>query len=81
MREKIDKMFELIDSTVKSVRRISSELPPGLLDDFGLSAAMEWQSKEFGERTGIERDFSSDPENIVLEQDRSVAILGFGGQR
>ena len=75
LREKIDKMSELIDSTVKSVRRISSELRPGLLDDFGLSAAMEWQSKEFGERTGLECEFASDPENIVLDQDRSVAIF------
>ena len=51
------------------------ELRPGILDDFGISAAMEWQSKEFRERTGIRCDFLSEPENIVLDPDRSVAIF------
>jgi signal transduction histidine kinase len=68
-------MSKLIDTTVQSVRRISSELRPGILDDFGLSAAMEWQSKEFKDRTGIQCDFISEPENIVLDPDRSVAIF------
>ena len=68
-------MSRLIDTTIKSVRRISSELRPGLLDDFGLSAAMDWQAREFGERTGIRCFFHSDPETIVLDPDRSVALF------
>lgn len=75
LRDKISKMSKLIDTTVQSVRRISSELRPGILDDFGLSAAMEWQSKEFKDRTGIQCDFISEPESIVLDPDRSVAIF------
>jgi len=75
LHDKIDKMGKLIDTTIHSVRRISSELRPGILDDFGLSAAMEWQSKEFRNRTGIACEFISDPESIVLDSDRSVAIF------
>lgn len=75
LRDKIKKMNTLIDTTIRSVRRISSELRPGILDDFGLSAAMEWQAKEFTDRSGIRCDFLSEPESIVLDPDRSVAIF------
>src|SRR5690606_22384338 len=34
--ERITTMIALIDETVKTVRRISSELRPGILDDLGL---------------------------------------------
>ena len=46
-------MIALIDETVKTVRRISSELRPGILDDLGLIPALEWQCQEFEKRTGI----------------------------
>ncbi len=51
--DKTKRMSDLIDMTIYAVRRISSELRPGLLDDLGLQAAMEWQVKEFVKRTGI----------------------------
>jgi len=35
------------------VRRIAAELRPGVLDDLGLAAAVEWQASEFQKRTGI----------------------------
>ena len=44
---------KLVDSTTKSVQRIASELRPGILDDFGLAAALEWQVEDFQLRTGI----------------------------
>jgi PAS domain S-box-containing protein len=68
-------MSNLIDVTVHAVQRISSELRPGLLDNLGLSAAVEWQAREFEERTGILFDVDIDPEEIVLDQDRSTAIF------
>ena len=75
LKDKITSMSGLIDMTIKSVRRISSELRPGLLDDLGLQAAMEWQAKEFQSRTGIkcEIDFRTDALN--LEQDLVTAIF------
>jgi PAS domain S-box-containing protein len=50
---RIATMISLIDETVKTVRRISSELRPGILDDLGLLPALEWQCQEFEKRTGI----------------------------
>jgi len=50
-------------------------LRPGLLDDFGLSAAIEWEAGEFSKRTGIECEILSDPKDMVLPQSLSTAIF------
>ena len=50
---KLEGMIELVSSTIKDVQRISSALRPGILDDLGLTAAIEWYSDEFEKRTGI----------------------------
>jgi signal transduction histidine kinase len=73
--EKAKSMSKLIDTTVQSVQRISSELRPGLLDDLGLSAAVEWQANEFRNRTGIACETISDPEDIALNQALSTAVF------
>jgi signal transduction histidine kinase len=52
--EKIKWAVARIDSIIQSVRRIATELRPGILDDLGLVAAIEWQANEFQSRTGIE---------------------------
>jgi signal transduction histidine kinase len=51
---KLAAMVTLIDVAVVTVRRIATDLRPGILDDFGLAAALEWQAQEFEHRTGIE---------------------------
>lgn len=53
LRDKAQAITSQIDGTIKTVRRISTELRPGMLDDFGLAAAIEWHAQEFQERTGI----------------------------
>ncbi len=44
---------DLVDNIITAVQRISSELRPGMLDDVGLSAAIEWYAQEFQRRTGL----------------------------
>jgi two-component system, NarL family, sensor histidine kinase UhpB len=51
--EKVQAMTEFLPGMVQAVRRIAAELRPGVLDDLGLAAAVEWQSGEFQKRTGI----------------------------
>ncbi len=53
IKTKFTNTMELIEDTIKSVRKISTELRPSMLDDLGLLAAMEWQSNEFEKRSGI----------------------------
>lgn len=53
IQQKMKDLLEMLDHTVKTVRRISSELRPSLLDDLGLIAAIEWQLNEFEKRSEI----------------------------
>jgi signal transduction histidine kinase len=53
-----DRILRTLDATVTSVQRISSELRPSILDDLGLVAAIESESRLFEERTGIECELS-----------------------
>jgi signal transduction histidine kinase len=50
-------MESLINDSVSFVRKIAAELRPSILDDLGLIPALEWQSKEFQKRYGIEVEF------------------------
>jgi len=51
--ERLQSMSDLIDETIRAVREISSDLRPGVLDDLGLVAALDWQLKEFQDMAGI----------------------------
>jgi PAS domain S-box-containing protein len=73
--EKASALSGLIDTNVQLVQRISSELRPGLLDNLGISAAIEWQAGQFQDRTGIECDIVCEPDDIVLDQSRSTVIF------
>jgi len=73
--KKTKSMSQLIDSTIQTVQRLSAELRPGLLDDLGLLAAMEWQAEEFQKRTGIACELSVSSQEINLDQERSTAIF------
>ena len=75
MLEKTKSMYELIDTAIQTVKRISAELRPGILDDLGLAAALEWQASEFEKLTEIKCAFSSNPKDVVLDPDRSTAIF------
>src|ERR1700756_3902847 len=46
-RKKIKSMIQDVDQTIKHVRRIVSELRPSILDELGLTAALEWQIAQF----------------------------------
>jgi PAS domain S-box-containing protein len=52
-------LIQLVDDTIQTVRKISTELRPSILDDFGLVDALEWQAAEFEKRTGISCTFKS----------------------
>ena len=51
-------MCELIDQTIDDVRSIAVRLRPGVLDDLGLTDALEWYTTDFEKRTGIACTFN-----------------------
>ena len=67
--------LERIKEATESLRTICTRLRPGVLDDLGLAAAMEWQLKEFAAVTGIECDISVPQEVFALDAERRTAIF------
>jgi len=75
LQRKVESMSQLVDATIHVVRRISTELRPGVLDDLGLLAAIEWQAHEFQTRTGIRCRLRARREDLDLDADRATAVF------
>ncbi len=75
LHDKIKAMSGLVDRTIESVHRISADLRPGLLDDLGLVAAMEWQAKEFSARSGIACEADLEAEDVPLDKEPATAVF------
>ncbi len=72
---KIKTMEGAIDKTIQQVRKIATALRPGILDHLGLTAAIEWQAKEFEKKTGIYCQCDQIPDEISMDKDRAAAIF------
>ena len=73
---KTQSMFDLIDQTIHSVRKIATRLRPEVLDELGLAAAIEWQAKEFQKRSGVRCRLSllgNAP--LAIDRERSTAAF------
>ena len=62
---KINKVSALVGETIKTVQRLTSQLRPEIIDDLGLKAAIEWYTKEFSNRNGVD---------VFLDMDTALAI-------
>lgn len=73
--ERLQDIDKLLNETIASVKRLSTELRPGVLDQFGLGAAIEWQCEEFSRRTGIKCDCRIPRKELALTPERSTALF------
>ena len=69
-------MTRSVDQTIQSVRQLATNLRPPVLD-LGLAAAIEWQTQEFGERTGIRCRLACDSDVGAAELDGKEATVVF----
>lgn len=75
VKQKLKDLLELLDGTVRTVRKISSELRPSLLDDMGLVAAMEWHLKEFERRVPVKTKFSMPQPDLNLSDTTKTGLF------
>lgn len=77
IHDKVHSMTAHIDSTIKTVERILLELRPGLLEDLGLTPAVEWLAEEFQRRTGIvcEAILDPNPERAITDAKITTAVF------
>jgi signal transduction histidine kinase len=73
--EKLEQILELNDSIIKTVKRISVELRPGVLDDLGLIAAIEWQVGYFRDLTRIECELGVETSDITIDEQIATVIF------
>lgn len=74
LHNKVNATDALLDRVIESARRLSRRLRPLVLDH-GLIAAVEWQAKEFGARTGIKLDLACPNDDIRLPPDAATAVF------
>ncbi|MGE5238196.1 MAG: PAS domain S-box protein [Chloroflexota bacterium] len=75
LKKKLDADLDEVDKTIQVVKRVCTELRPGILDHLGLSAAIEWQAAEFQERTRIKCEVVCEHEDIAVDADLSTPLF------
>ena len=74
VQEKVERMKQLVDSAVSSVRRIAHDLRPAMLDDLGLVPAIEHLLHEFSERTGLVVELETRADEVEFREPLSTAV-------
>jgi signal transduction histidine kinase len=64
-----------LQAAVDSVRRIALSLRPSMLDDLGLVAALEWQAREIGNRTGLAIEIQAEESAGTLPEAHRTCIF------
>ncbi|MCG8608670.1 PAS domain S-box protein [bacterium] len=72
--EKIESMSGLINMTIRQIQSLSRELRPSVLDNLGLTTAIEWQTEEFQKHTGIKCQLNM-REEIEVAQNTSTNLF------
>jgi len=63
-----------VGETIKTVQRLTSQLRPEIIDDLGLEAAIEWYTKEFALRNGVEVFLDMDSE-LDISPNNSLTLF------
>ena len=75
LMSKLETISQEIEKTLQTARRVATELRPALLDELGLIAAIEWQTREFEERSSIFCNLILPPHSVDLDAERGTAVF------
>lgn len=64
----------LLDTTIKSVKRIARGLRPAMLDNLGLKGTLEWMIDDFGKRAALSCKFHSELDDTELDPSLVTAV-------
>jgi PAS domain S-box-containing protein len=68
-KKRIDHALVSADLLVDTIRKISFSISPGMLDDVGLDATLEWYCNEFSTSNGIDCSFESNYDEAMLSKE------------
>lgn len=72
VKSELEIMVGMIDSLIDSVRKIATELRPGILDHLGLFPAIEWQIRQFRLRTKICCAFTMGELDVTFDKNETT---------
>ena len=75
MRKAGESLVRLADTGIETVRRISTELRPDILDHLGLISAIQWYMSEFQKRARIRCKCLLSSEDIHMNKNRATAAF------
>ena len=71
---RLDRLLTLVDTGIRSIRNVTNELRPSLLDDLGLLPALRSLVSDFSERTGLRTTLEAPPLLPSLSQEADLAL-------
>ena len=72
--EELTGMVSMIESLIDSVRKIATELRPGILDHMGLLAAIEWKIKQFRLKSRICCEYKIEEMDVEFTKNETTFI-------
>jgi signal transduction histidine kinase len=72
---RLDRALDLVDTGIRSIRAVTNDLRPSLLDDLGLLPALRSLVAEFAERSGIVTDLAGPAALPPLSEDAELALF------
>lgn len=67
--------LSMVEGALQQVRRLSQGLRPAILDNLGLTPALEWIGKEFGQRCGFTFCLEQSPHWPTLDSDTQTCLF------
>jgi signal transduction histidine kinase len=75
IHEILSSMTNIIDGTIRMVRKIITDLRPEILDEVGLAEALQWYAGEFEKRTSISILFTVFPRQFELAKKQTTELF------
>jgi signal transduction histidine kinase len=72
---RLDRLLTLVDTGIASIRQVTSDLRPTLLDDLGLRPALHSLVTDFTERSGMRATFTAPATLPSLSGDSDLAVF------
>lgn len=74
LKRECEQGLQYIDQVIENVRRLSRDLSPSILEDFGLSATLRWLINNFAKSHRIKVDLEMIALDSLLPQDSHVIV-------
>ena len=74
LKEDCEKTLQYVDQIIENVRRLSRDLSPSILEDLGLTAAIQWLIEDFGKHSTIKVDIDMPVLDNLFSDDAQIII-------